>query len=172
MSAVPSKLAEQFDNVRELVNVAETYAEDGAPMSAMQNLVDAIATIRSIIEPAPDQDQRPMPLEWLVETVEGAQHRRKPEEVAAVPWVAEAIGLHAPAIRALGEVAALAEQQYRAALVEWITRDSTCRCVVSCDEDPTTACSLAGQPHVHPEIPGRPGVYGPCPVHLEAVGDL
>jgi hypothetical protein len=171
VSDVPSKLAERFDKVRELVNVAEIYAEDGAPMSAMQNLVDAIAAIRNIIEPAPDENRRPMPLERLVETVEGAQHRRKPEEIAAVPWVAEAIGLHAPAIRALGEVAALAEKQYRAALVEWITRDWTCLCVVSCDEDPATACSLSGQQHVHPAIPGQPGVYGPCPVHPDAPGD-
>lgn len=171
MSTGSDKLAERFDKVRELVNVAEIYAEDGAAMSAMQNLVDAIATIRSITEPAPDQNRRPMPLERLVETVEGAQHRRKPEEIAAVPWVAEAIGLHAPAIRALGETAALAEQQYRAALVEWITRDWSCLCRVSCDEAPTTARSLSGQQRVHPEIPDQPGVYGSCPVHPDARGD-
>ncbi|MFD3309412.1 hypothetical protein [Streptomyces sp. NPDC058656] len=172
MSAVSSKLAERFDKIREQVDVAEMYAADGAPMSAMQNLVDAIATIHGIIEPSPDQNRQPMPLERLVETVEGALHRRKSEEIAAVPWVAEAIGLHEPAIRALGEVAALAEQQYRAALVEWIGRDWTCLCVVSCAEDPATACSLSGRRHVHPGIPGQPGVYGPCPVHLDAPGDL
>jgi hypothetical protein len=127
--------------------------------------------IRRIIEPAPDENRRPMPLEQLVETVEDALHRRKPEEIAAVPWVAEAIGLHAPAIRALGEVAALAEKQHQAALVKWITRDWTCLCVVSCDEDPATACSLSGQRHVHPELPGQPGVYGPCPIHPDAPGD-
>lgn len=171
MSAIPSKLAERFDKVRDLVSVAETYAEDGATMSAMQNLVDAIAAIRSIIEPAPDQDRHPMPLERLVETIEGALHGRKAEEIAAVPWVAEAIGLHDPAIRAMGEMAALAAQQYRTALVEWITRDWTCLCVVSCNEHPATACSLSGQQHIHPELPGRPGVYGPCPVHPDAPGD-
>ncbi|MEU1275629.1 hypothetical protein [Streptomyces sp. NPDC005799] len=171
MSAVSSKLTERFDRVRELVDVAHIYAEDGAALSAMQNLVDAIAAIRSIIEPGPDQDRRPVPLERLVETVEGAQRTRKPEEIAAVPWVAEAIGLHDPAIRALGDVATLAQQRYHAALVEWITRDWTCLCVVSCDEDPATACGLSGQQHVHPAIPGRPGVYGPCPVHPDAPGD-
>ncbi|MEU2585256.1 hypothetical protein ABZ612_20310 [Streptomyces avermitilis] len=99
MSAVSSKLTERFDRVRELVDVAHIYAEDGAALSAMQNLVDAIAAIRSIIEPGPGQDRRPVPLERLVETVEtveGAQRTRKPEEIAAVPWVVEAIGLHAP----------------------------------------------------------------------------
>ncbi|GAA5070458.1 hypothetical protein [Streptomyces similanensis] len=171
MAFVPSKLAERFGKVRELVDVAETYAEDGAPLSAMQNLVDAIAVIRSVIEPAPRQDRQPMALERLVTTVEGALHLREPEEVAAVPWVAEAISLHEPSIRALSEVAALADQRYRAALVEWITRDWTCLCVTSCDEDPATACGLSGQRHVHPEIPGRPGVYGPCPVHPDALGD-
>lgn len=172
MSVVSSKLAERFGKVRELVDVAETYAEDGAALSAMENLVDAIATIRSIIEPAPDQDRRPMSLERVVATVEGALHRRTAEEIAAVPWVAEAIGQHAPRIRALGEVVAVAEQQYRAALVEWIARDWTCLCVVSCGEDPATACSLSGRQHVHPAIPGRPGVYGPCPQHPDAPGDL
>lgn len=171
MSAVPRKLAERFAKVRELVDVAETYAEDGAAMSAMENLVEAIAEIRSIIEPTPKEDRRPVPLEQLVATVEGALHRRKAEEIAEVPWVAEAIGLHDPAIRAMGEVAALAEKLHQAALVEWITRDWTCLCVVSCDEDPATACSLSGQRHVHPEIPGQPGIYGPCPVHPDAPGD-
>ncbi|MFD9190317.1 hypothetical protein ACFWCA_19065 [Streptomyces phaeochromogenes] len=171
MPAVSSQLAERFDKVRELVDVAEMYAADGAPLSAMQNLVDAIATIRRIIEPASGQNQQPMPLERLVEVMEGALRRRTPEEIAAVPWIAEAIGLHCPAIRAQGEVAALAERQHRAALAEWISRDWTCLCVVSCDEDPATACSLSGQQHVHPAIPGHPGAYGPCPVHPDAPGD-
>jgi hypothetical protein len=46
-----------------------------------------------------------------------------------------------------------------------------CPCVEFCNEDPKTACSLSGIPHVHPEIPGMPGVYGPCPVHPERPGD-
>jgi hypothetical protein len=46
-----------------------------------------------------------------------------------------------------------------------------CTCVEFCDQDPATACSLSGQPHVHPEIPGHPGVYGPCPVHPDRPGD-
>jgi hypothetical protein len=36
VSAVPSKLAERIDEVRNLVNLAETYAADGAAMSVMQ----------------------------------------------------------------------------------------------------------------------------------------
>ncbi|RZU28218.1 hypothetical protein EV284_6384 [Streptomyces sp. BK022] len=166
-----SKLAQRFAQIRERVDLAETYAEDGATMTAMQTLTDAVTAILGMIQPSPDPDRKPMPLEQLVETVEGALYRRTAEQVAAVPWVAEAIGLHDPRIRALGEVAALAEQQYRAALVEWIGRDWTCLCVVSCAEDPATACSLSGERHVHPEIPGRPGVYGPCPVHPDAPGD-
>lgn len=34
-----------------------------------------------------------------------------------------------------------------------------------------TACSLSGIPHVHPEVPGFPGAYGPCPVHPGRPGD-
>ncbi|MEU6462186.1 hypothetical protein [Streptomyces sp. NPDC046976] len=169
MPTVPSKLAEQFDNVRRLVDTAEMYAGDGATMSAMQNLVSATATIRNIIEPAASQERRTMSLDQLVTAVEGALHRHSAEEVAAVPWVAEGIGQHAPRVRTLGEAAAMAEQQYQAALVEWITC-WTCLCVVNCADDPATACGLSGQQHVHPEIPGRPGVYGPCPVHPEIPG--
>lgn len=46
-----------------------------------------------------------------------------------------------------------------------------CTCIEHCGEDPKTACSLSGIPHVHPEIPGMPGVYGPCPVHPGRPGD-
>lgn len=120
---VPSALAARFDEIRALVDLAETYAADGAPMSAMQNLVDAIAAIRSMIEPAPDDIQEPMPLDDLVATVTAALLRRTPHEVASVPWVAKAIGAHEPSIRAMGEVAGHAEERYRAKLVEWITRD-------------------------------------------------
>ncbi|MEU5978479.1 hypothetical protein [Streptomyces sp. NPDC047315] len=173
MSAVSSKLAAKFDEIRAAVDAAEAHAEKGSALAAMEALLAAAATIRAIIEPSPDQARRPIPLERLVDTVGRALHRRKPEEIAAVPWIAEAIGMHAPQVLALGELAAVAEQQYRAALVEWITRDWTCLCVVNCGEDPATACSLSGETsHVHPAIPGRPGVYGPCPVHPDAPGDL
>lgn len=47
---------------------------------------------------------------------------------------------------------------------------SECTCVVSCAEDPATACSLSGRPHVHPDD-GR-GIFGPCPEHPDAPGDL
>jgi hypothetical protein len=46
-----------------------------------------------------------------------------------------------------------------------------CTCIEFCDEDPATACSLSGIPHVHPDLPGRPGIYGPCPVHPGRPGD-
>lgn len=46
-----------------------------------------------------------------------------------------------------------------------------CACVLTCAEDPKTSCSLSGQRHVHPAIPDRPGVYGPCPEHPDAPGD-
>lgn len=38
-----------------------------------------------------------------------------------------------------------------------------CLCIVDCDDDPDTACSLSGDWHVHP---GEP-----CPVHPDAPGD-
>lgn len=46
-----------------------------------------------------------------------------------------------------------------------------CTCIEHCNEDPKTACSLSGIPHVHPETPGSPGITGPCPVHPERPGD-
>ncbi|MGW2984090.1 hypothetical protein [Streptomyces goshikiensis] len=45
-----------------------------------------------------------------------------------------------------------------------------CTCVLTCAEDPKTSCSLSGQRHVHPAIPGRPGVYGQCPKHPDTPG--
>ncbi|MEU0949849.1 hypothetical protein ABZ379_45415 [Streptomyces canus] len=44
-----------------------------------------------------------------------------------------------------------------------------CTCVEFCDEDPRTACSLSGRPHVHPAAQGDG--FGPCPVHPNAPGD-
>lgn len=46
-----------------------------------------------------------------------------------------------------------------------------CTCIEHCAEDPKTACSLSGIPHVHPETPGFPGITGPCPIHPERPGD-
>lgn len=48
--------------------------------------------------------------------------------------------------------------------------DDMCRCVTSCEEDPDTACSLSGQPHVHPD--DGSDTFGPCPAHPDAPGDL
>lgn len=44
-----------------------------------------------------------------------------------------------------------------------------CTCVEYCDEDPRTACSLSGIPHVHPD--NGSGTFGPCPVHPDRPGD-
>jgi hypothetical protein len=44
-----------------------------------------------------------------------------------------------------------------------------CTCVEYCNEDPRTACSLSGEPHVHPADQGFG--FGPCPVHPERPGD-
>lgn len=44
-----------------------------------------------------------------------------------------------------------------------------CTCVESCGGDPATACSLSGEPHVHPD--DSSGIFGPCPVHPDAPGD-
>ncbi|MFJ9900522.1 hypothetical protein ACIQPR_45065 [Streptomyces sp. NPDC091280] len=46
-----------------------------------------------------------------------------------------------------------------------------CTCVEFCNEDPKTACSLSGRPHVHPASHRSSG-FGPCPVHPDAPGDL
>lgn len=45
-----------------------------------------------------------------------------------------------------------------------------CTCVFSCEDHPATACSLSGQWHVHPD--DGAGVFGPCPEHPDAPGDL
>jgi hypothetical protein len=49
-------------------------------------------------------------------------------------------------------------------------RAEECRCVVSCADDPDTACSLSGIPHVHPDTDSD--TFGPCPVHPDAPGDV
>ncbi|NML55086.1 hypothetical protein HHL19_35845 [Streptomyces sp. R302] len=171
MSAVSPAPAEKFKRVRELVDAAEAHAENGAAHRAMESLVDAAVVIHHLLDPNPGQTWASRSLEGAVRLVEGAKYRRTPEQIAGAPIVQDAIGQHAPEIRALGETAALAERRYRAALIEWITRDWTCRCLVSCADDPATACSLSGREHVHPEIPSLPGVFGPCPQHPDAPGD-
>ena len=61
------------------------------------------------------------------------------------------------AVRALqGPPAPFRPQQAHAA-------PAICECVVSCNDNPRTACSLSGRPHVHPG--------DPCPVHPHAPGD-
>ncbi|MFL4491692.1 hypothetical protein ACJ6WD_10575 [Streptomyces sp. VTCC 41912] len=44
-----------------------------------------------------------------------------------------------------------------------------CTCVEFCDEDPNSACSLSGIPHVHPAAQGLG--FGPCPEHPDRPGD-
>lgn len=45
-----------------------------------------------------------------------------------------------------------------------------CTCVTSCADDPRSACSLSGEPHVHPSrFPGDG--FGRCPEHPDAPGD-
>ena len=53
-----------------------------------------------------------------------------------------------------------------------IVRDEAarCRCVTACAEDPATACGLSGEPHVHPDDGND--LFGRCPVHPDAPGDL
>lgn len=50
------------------------------------------------------------------------------------------------------------------------TAAQKCTCVHTCAEDPQTACSLSGQWHVHPD--NGLGIFGPCPEHPDAPGDL
>lgn len=44
-----------------------------------------------------------------------------------------------------------------------------CTCVVSCEEDPDTACGLSGVNHTHAD--DGSGLFGPCPLHPDAPGD-
>lgn len=44
-----------------------------------------------------------------------------------------------------------------------------CVCVLSCADDPPTACSQSGRWHTHPD--DGSGTFGPCPVHPDAPGD-
>ncbi|MFB6700268.1 hypothetical protein [Streptomyces rubiginosohelvolus] len=172
MSNTAPEPTSPYAQLRDLVDVAETYAEDGAPLSAQERLLEARTVLDGILRPRGTRTAPSVPLENLVATVEAAALRRAPEDIAAVPWVATAIGEHDERIGALGELVEQVAAQHRAAIVEWIGRDWTCLCVTYCAEDPATACSLSGQvQHVHPAIPGRPGVYGPCPVHPDAPGD-
>ncbi|WP_404949104.1 3'-5' exoribonuclease [Streptomyces sp. ARC14] len=60
----------------------------------------------------------------------------------------------------------------RSALRPTSVPEDECTCVINCVEDPKSGCSLSGQRHVHPAVPGHPGVYGPCPEHPDAPGDL
>ncbi|WP_331732931.1 hypothetical protein OG613_48945 (plasmid) [Streptomyces sp. NBC_00015] len=163
----------EYARIRGLIDVAETYAEDGAPQTAVARLLAARALIDGIVQPLPEPTTATMPLEQLVDAVEAASWRKTPDEVAAMPWVAEAINQHDPLIRALGKRAELARRQHQVALVDWIQQDRECTCVTHCAEDPATACSLSSKErHVHPALPGHPGVYGPCPRHPDAPGDL
>jgi hypothetical protein len=45
-----------------------------------------------------------------------------------------------------------------------------CTCVQWCEQDPATACSLSGIEHVHPD--DGSGIFGACPNHPDAPGDL
>lgn len=45
-----------------------------------------------------------------------------------------------------------------------------CLCVTSCADHPPTACSLSGEPHVHPD--DGSDTFGACPIHPDAPGDL
>lgn len=45
-----------------------------------------------------------------------------------------------------------------------------CTCVEFCDDDPKSACGLAGRRHVHPASQGAG--LGPCSVHPDAPGDV
>jgi len=51
-----------------------------------------------------------------------------------------------------------------------VAEASDCTCVFSCAEDPATRCALTGEWHVHPD--DGTGVFGLCPAHPDAPGDL
>ncbi|MGW0562844.1 hypothetical protein ACWDZ4_20050 [Streptomyces sp. NPDC003016] len=167
MNAMPPT---SYQDIAGAIELAETYAEDGAPHSAADQLVEARNLIDKMLTPAATAPTPAMPLPQFMETVTGALVRRTPAEVAQVPWVAQTISAYAPHINALRELAETTAQRYQAALVDWIEVRQECTCVVTCAEDPASACSLSGKRHVHPL--DRHGRFGPCPEHRDAVGDL
>ncbi|KFG71502.1 hypothetical protein [Streptomyces mutabilis] len=118
MPAQPTEPVDLAEQIRDLVDVAATYAADGAPQTATDRLLEARALIDSMM---PRPTVTPVvPLKTLTETVRNALHRRTPEDIAAVPWVAEAIGQHDDRAGALGELVTMTNEKHRAALVAWI----------------------------------------------------
>ncbi|SHU66420.1 Uncharacterised protein [Mycobacteroides abscessus subsp. abscessus] len=53
-----------------------------------------------------------------------------------------------------------------------ITTMAECTCIYDCSNDHASRCSLSGSWHVHPDDPQTSGVFGPCPIHPDAPGDI
>ncbi|MET9776240.1 hypothetical protein ABZ023_18600 [Streptomyces sp. NPDC006367] len=163
--------------IKAAIDLAETYDQDGAPLSARRNLLHARTLLDRIVRSTgavpknffvPDstyvlgdgftapEDTRYFRVEHVMRHPDrgiwravGWERTGRPE----APWHGD---FHD-------------EDEFE----DWtlLRHHDACACVTHCDQDPATACSLSGIRHVHPAVPGRPGAYGPCPDHPDAPGD-
>ncbi|MEY9839433.1 hypothetical protein [Streptacidiphilus sp. EB103A] len=85
-------------------------------------------------------------------------------------WVQKLVNDNVPDILRAALEAGADGQRSQAARRTALQDAQECTCVVSCADDPATACSHSGVLHVHPA--GPVGTFGPCPVHPDAPGDL
>ncbi|MFZ3557128.1 hypothetical protein [Streptomyces sp. BH055] len=162
-----------FTSITNALSLAETYADDGAPVSARANLLRARALIDTALHPdkmagifLPGRqyvlgDGYTAPEETLIFLVEHVMYHPERKIFRAVGW--EKTG--APDARWHGQFHDEDEGD------EWkpYAEPDECTCVINCAEDPRSGCSLSGRRHVHPLTRGQ---YGQCPEHPDAEGDL
>ncbi|MGW2421461.1 hypothetical protein ACWC0C_19805 [Streptomyces sp. NPDC001709] len=163
--------------VKNAIDLAETYDQDGAPLSARRNLLHARTLLDRLV-----RSTGAVPEDFFVpgSTYALGDGFTAPEDVRY--FLVEHVMRHPDRgiWRAVGwERTGLPEAPWHGGFhdegefKDWtaLLPDDACTCVTHCDQDPATACSLSGIRHVHPALPGRPGAYGPCPEHPDAPGD-
>ncbi|WP_331762508.1 hypothetical protein OG612_45605 (plasmid) [Streptomyces sp. NBC_01527] len=166
-----------YELIADAVDLAGTYAEDGAPASARANLLRARALIDSALaHPAAGTPDFFLP----GRTYANGDGFTAPEETTL--FRAELITTHPvhKTLRAIGwQRTATSGSPWREASFDGaefaemrlLPEPDECTCVITCAEDPASACALSGQRHVHPDPSGL-GTFGPCPEHPDAPGDL
>lgn len=175
-------MSTDYAAIAETVERAERLAEDGATVGVRSLLLEARAMIDTALGAAtpiyPETLRIQAALLDLHPKTENPRHgccappqlcrghvdecRSREHPLGGVPWPCAT--LRAAGITSDADAAKVRRLSAAAAVDE-------CTCVTNCAEDPKTACSLSGRSHVHPAIPGFPGVYGPCPEHPDAPGD-
>jgi hypothetical protein len=137
-----------------LLGVEDTE-ENRAKLAAIPAKVRAIMDLRPAVREALTTDPRNAPVLVV-------------DEGSALGLLARGIDLGA--LLRMGRKNSLAlspmSPEERRALYRQVME---CTCVENCAEDPRTACSLSGIPHVHPD--DGSGTFGPCPVHPDRPGD-